>query len=117
MVEWHTMAKDVTSAAIAPLGLDFRSPTGVLTRRDWGKNMKDVDTHRIAAHRRNISRYKRLLCTHLTGLERKFVDRRLEEERSALAQLLGDLRHEGQPAARTSGSASDPSICSVTCSM
>jgi hypothetical protein len=54
--------------------------------------MKDLETLRISAHRRNISRYKRLLRTHLTELEREFVDRRLSEEKSALAQLIADRR-------------------------
>ena len=68
----------------------------------------NVDILRIAAHRRNISRYKRLLRTDLNEVEREFVDRRLEEERSALAQLIADRRLETQPAAGISGSASDP---------
>lgn len=39
------------------------------------------------AHRSNIERYKRLLQTHLTEHERAFIQRRLEEERRALALL------------------------------
>jgi hypothetical protein len=50
--------------------------------------MPDLDTVFITAHRGNIRRYQRLLRTHLTDLERSFVLRRLNEEKSALADLL-----------------------------
>jgi hypothetical protein len=50
--------------------------------------MTDLDTILITAHRGNMRRYQRLLCTHLTDLERSFVLRRLDEEKSALADLL-----------------------------
>jgi hypothetical protein len=39
------------------------------------------------AHRSNIERYKKLLQTHLTEHERAFIQRRLDEERRALALL------------------------------
>jgi len=39
------------------------------------------------AHRANIERYERLLQTHLTDHERVFIQRRLDEERRALALL------------------------------
>jgi hypothetical protein len=70
------------------------------------QDMKHVDILRIAAHRRNISRYKRLLRAHLTEIERAFVDRRLEEEKSALAGLIGKRRV--RPFASTHGSAIAP---------
>lgn len=38
------------------------------------------------AHRANIDRYKRVLATHLTDEERRFVERRLSEEQASLAQ-------------------------------
>lgn len=41
----------------------------------------------IFAHRTNIERYERLLQTHLTDNERAYIERRLDEERHALAQL------------------------------
>ena len=60
--------------------------------------MTDLDRILITAHRRNIHRYKRLLGTHLNDLERSFVLRRINEEKSALADLLRKRgpRH-GQP--------------------
>jgi len=42
---------------------------------------------RRKAHRDNIHRYIRLLGTELTELERRFIRRRLEEERQSLAAL------------------------------
>ena len=41
------------------------------------------------AHEANIERYRRLLETYLTENERRFVQRRLAEEREALWQLVG----------------------------
>ena len=41
----------------------------------------------LFAHRANIERYERLLQTHLTDHERAFIQRRLDEERRALALL------------------------------
>jgi hypothetical protein len=52
-----------------------------------GKDMTDLDTILITAHRGNIRRYQRLLRTHMTNLERSFVLRRIEEERSAIRDL------------------------------
>ena len=36
------------------------------------------------AHGRNIDRYQRLLRTHLTDLERQYIESRLLEERAAM---------------------------------
>jgi hypothetical protein len=41
----------------------------------------------LRSHRNNISRYRRLLKTKLTDLERQFIERRLSEERSAMEEL------------------------------
>lgn len=41
----------------------------------------------LRAHRNNISRYRRLLKTRLTELERRFIEGRLSEERSAMERL------------------------------
>lgn len=41
----------------------------------------------VSAHRANIRRYRQLLRTHLTELERNFVKKRLTEEEAALATL------------------------------
>lgn len=49
--------------------------------------MLDENLARIRAHRNNIHRYRRLLRTKLSELERHFIERRLAEERSALDVL------------------------------
>ena len=52
--------------------------------------MLDPDFARIRAHRNNLSRYRRLLKTRLSDLERRFVERRLAEEQAALEALAAD---------------------------
>lgn len=47
----------------------------------------DLRTAKMRAHRDNIRRYKRILATDLTDLERQFVSRRLDEEQSAIRAL------------------------------
>jgi len=42
---------------------------------------------RLRAHDNNIIRYRRLLETDLSDLERGFIERRLNEERSAMKSL------------------------------
>jgi hypothetical protein len=49
--------------------------------------MLDENLARIRAHRNNIHRYRRLLKTRLSELERQFIERRLSEERSSLESL------------------------------
>lgn len=41
----------------------------------------------MLAHRTNIDRYRRLLKTYLTGNERQFIERRLNEEEEALMDI------------------------------
>ena len=53
----------------------------------------DVTTIQIVAHRQNIDRYKALLRTELTPLERDFIRRRIAEEEAELRRLnLGERR-------------------------
>ncbi|MBR0847243.1 hypothetical protein JQ543_05745 [Bradyrhizobium diazoefficiens] len=49
--------------------------------------MIDEDFARIRAHRNNIHRYRSLLKTQLSDLERQFIERRLSEESLALETL------------------------------
>ena len=49
--------------------------------------MLDERLARLRTHRNNISRYRRLLQTQLTTLERDFIERRLAEEESDLRSL------------------------------
>jgi hypothetical protein len=47
------------------------------------------ETTQQYAHRQNLARYRRLLATHLTAEERRFVERRVAEEQAALRRLSG----------------------------
>ena len=51
--------------------------------------MIDERNARVRAHANNMRRYERLLATRLSDVERQFIERRLAEERSALAILSG----------------------------
>jgi len=53
--------------------------------------MIEEDFARIRAHRNNIHRYRSLLKTRLSDLERQFVGRRLFEESSALEALTSRI--------------------------
>jgi hypothetical protein len=50
--------------------------------------MTEERSIRQKAHRSNISRYRWLLGTSLTELERRFIEKRLGEEQSALEKLV-----------------------------
>ena len=49
--------------------------------------MMDENIARLRTHRNNIERYRRLLQTKLTDLERQFIERRLSEEQSDYERL------------------------------
>ena len=51
-------------------------------------------TIRLQAHRQNIARYRSLLKTELTGIERAFIDRRIAEEESAVRRLSALARRQ-----------------------
>lgn len=74
--------------------------------------MVDEKLAQIRARTANIRRYRRLLQTQLTELERDFLRRRLQEEQDALSALTAEAfpltigaagRRQSQP--RVSGSA------------
>ena len=50
--------------------------------------MADEKTVRLCAHRKNIYRYRRLLQTKLTELERQYLEQRMSEEQSSVDLLL-----------------------------
>ncbi|MBR0883825.1 hypothetical protein JQ563_43430 [Bradyrhizobium liaoningense] len=52
--------------------------------------MLDEDFTRIRAHRNNIHRYRSLLKTQLSDLERQFIERRLAEETASLEALTSE---------------------------
>ncbi len=49
--------------------------------------MIDENLARLRAHRNNITRYRSLLGTRLSDIERQFITRRLSEEMAALQRL------------------------------
>lgn len=49
--------------------------------------MFDENLERMRTHRNNIHRYRRLLNTKLSDIERRFIERRLQEEQSAMEAL------------------------------
>ena len=63
----------------------------------------ELDLVRMSAQRNNIARYRRILGTCLTPLERAFVERRLSEEsaelESSVRQVYGHPRMEAMPPA------------------
>ena len=51
--------------------------------------MIDEKFARLRTYRNNINRYRQLLKTDLSDLEREFIERRLEEDRSAMQRARG----------------------------
>jgi hypothetical protein len=49
--------------------------------------MIDEQLARLRTHRNNIARYRRLLKTKLSDVERQFVERRLSKEQSDFERL------------------------------
>lgn len=59
--------------------------------------MMDEKFARLRTHRNNINRYRQLLKTNLSDLERQFIEKRLNEEKSQIESLAGStlpLTHE-----------------------
>jgi len=50
--------------------------------------MSDLQSTLVFAHRKSIDRYRRLLKTRLTVIERDFIMRRLGEEERALLEVV-----------------------------
>jgi hypothetical protein len=77
--------------------------------------MLDEDFARIRAHRNNIHRYRRLLGTRLSDIERHFIERRLAEEQTMLKALAAKTfpvaftPPKGQPASSSFGGGGRPS--------
>jgi hypothetical protein len=62
---------------------------------DENPMMMDENLARLRTHRNNIHRYRRLLATQLTDLERTYIERRLTEEQAAMAALSEETFHPG----------------------
>lgn len=50
--------------------------------------MLEENLARLRAHRNNMQRYRQLLATQLSDLERTYIASRLEDERAACEALL-----------------------------
>jgi hypothetical protein len=68
--------------------------------------MFEENLARIRTHRNNIHRYRRLLRTELSDLERDFIDRRMADEQVALDALVAETFPVIFPLASDSSSAS-----------
>jgi hypothetical protein len=68
--------------------------------------MFEQNLARIRAHRNNIHRYRRLLRTELSDLERDFIDRRMADEQAALDALVAETFPVAFPVPKDSASAS-----------
>lgn len=71
--------------------------------------MIDENFALLRTHRNNIDRYRRLLKTQLTDLERRFIEKRLSEEQSAMDKLAAStfpvsFKIPAPAIARTAGS-------------
>ena len=80
----------VKSASAESTRTDRDDDPGVapVARRLIGlRQSADLRTAKVRAHRDNVRRYKRILASGLTDLERQFVTRRLAEEQSAIRVL------------------------------
>jgi hypothetical protein len=51
--------------------------------------MTEENLARFRAHSKNLRRYRQLLETKLTELERRFIEKRIAEEQSKLQLLAG----------------------------
>ena len=61
------------------------------TRPSGETMMLDANLASYRAHRNNIHRYRRLLETKLSDLERQYIERRLAEEQTKLDELSASI--------------------------
>jgi hypothetical protein len=61
--------------------------------------MIDGNLARLRAHRNNVHRYRRLLTTQLSDLERAYIERRLSEEQASMEALSRETFPFSLPAA------------------
>ncbi|XIA62007.1 hypothetical protein ACFIOY_20145 [Bradyrhizobium sp. TZ2] len=75
---------------IRPLG---RSPSAnaLMAAVKGLTTMIDEKFAHLRAYRNNIDRYNRLLETELSDLERRFIERRLAEDQSAMERLASSI--------------------------
>jgi hypothetical protein len=74
----------------AALLLNDRHSFGFILVAVLDRTMIDENLARRLAHRQNIDRYRRLLDTNLSALERDFIERRITEEEAALHRFASN---------------------------
>jgi hypothetical protein len=67
--------------------------------------MIDENLARLRAHRNNVQRYRRLLVTRLSDLERTYIERRLLEELASMDALSQETFPFILPAGRATAAA------------
>jgi hypothetical protein len=66
--------------------------------------MFEENLARIRTRRNNIHRYRRLLRTELSDLERDFIEKRMADEQAAIDALIAETFPVALPKASTSSS-------------
>ncbi|KRR02546.1 hypothetical protein CQ12_15435 [Bradyrhizobium jicamae] len=69
--------------------------------------MIDENLARLRAHRNNVHRYRRLLATRLSDLERAYIERRLGEEQASIDALSQETFSFSLPAGRREAAETD----------
>ena len=78
--------KKRTRAIFSPAGQTLIAKDNATTVKET--MMIEENFARLHAHRNNIYRYRRLLATKLTELERSYIEKRLQDEEAASTALL-----------------------------
>jgi hypothetical protein len=91
----------LSAGAASPEGLDSAARADKISRWGQPRSTKDSTTpvketmmtieenlSRLRAHRDNIHRYRRLLATRLSELERAYILKRLQDEEAASQALI-----------------------------
>ena len=69
--------------------------------------MIDENLARLRVHRNNVHRYRRLLATQLSDLERAYIERRLSEERASIEALSQETFPFSLPPTRRAAAETD----------
>src|SRR5262249_53274514 len=91
------LVQSVIKKYARPAGTEMLKRTYYWVRRKIGGDPAVPDneiTIRLQAHRQNIARYRSLLRTQLTEIERAFIDRRIAEEETAMRRLSALARRQ-----------------------
>src|ERR1700759_392202 len=87
-----------------------RRPEASTVRPSGGMTRFEENLARIHTHRNNIHRYRRLLRTELSDLERDFIGSRMTDEKAALDALVAKTFPMTFPLADKCGSSTSLSM-------